>query len=154
MKAHDISPQAAREASTATPKLQTGKAKETKTTPKKRKAADSDATEDAEAPNSETTAAATKKKSKKTPKSEKAVIKAEEDKEETSGGRFPPQLDGPADVVLYSDHVRPGVALIGRHINYVLSGIKTLLSAGKSAQFQCGTPKDSIRYEKHVSIHC
>ncbi|CAO1602227.1 hypothetical protein XANCAGTX0491_005855 [Xanthoria calcicola] len=98
MKAHDISPQAAREASTATPKLQTGKAKETKTTPKKRKAADSDATEDAGAPNSETFAAATKKKSKKTPMSEKTVIKAEEDKEGTSGGSLQPQLDGPPDV--------------------------------------------------------
>lgn len=154
MKAHDISPQAAREASIASPKLQTGKTMETKTTPKKRKAAESDATEDAEAPNSETTASATKKKSKKTPKSGKAVIKAEEDKEETSVGSLPPQLDGPADVVFYSDYVRPGVALIGRHITYVLSGIKTLSSAGKSAQFQRGSPKDSIRYEKHVSIHC
>lgn len=98
MKAHDISPQAAREASTATPKLQTGKAKETKTTPKKRKAADSDATEDAGAPNSETSAAATKKKSKKTPMSEKTVIKAEEDKEGTSGGSLQPQFDGPPEI--------------------------------------------------------
>lgn len=46
MKAHDISQQAAREASATPTKRQTGKAKETKAAAKKRKAAKSDAGED------------------------------------------------------------------------------------------------------------
>ncbi|KAI4220403.1 MAG: hypothetical protein L6R40_008679 [Gallowayella cf. fulva] len=46
MKAHDISQQAAREASATPTKRQTGKAEETKAAAKKRKAAESDAGED------------------------------------------------------------------------------------------------------------
>ncbi|KAI4257992.1 MAG: hypothetical protein L6R42_005353 [Xanthoria sp. 1 TBL-2021] len=147
MKAHDISPQAPREASTASPKRQTGKAKETKPTTMKRKAAESDAAEDNEAP-----ASGTKKKFKKNPMSEEMVIKSEEDKEESSGGSSPPQLDGPSDGAVDIDYGRTDFTSTGRQTKVLPFEIENLSSLDKFLEFQRRTPSSYFRPQEDVNL--